>query len=176
MAGGLRVPKSGLRIAAIGAVDEANSAVGLVRLHIGGSSAPDAPVAFAGIQNDLFDVGADLARPGDGSDDDKPVLRVAEAQVRRLEAEIDAVNVDLAPLESFVLPGGTPAAAYSHMARALARRAERAVAALAEAEPVNPAVLRYLNRVSDLLFVWSRAFNAEADGDVLWLPGANREL
>ena len=172
LADGSRVPKHGWRVAAIGAVDESNAAVGLARLHVAGG-VRDVEPSLARVQNDLFDVGADLARPGDGSDDGA-ALRATDAQVRRIEREIDAVNADLPPLDSFVLPGGTAAAAHLHLARALVRRAERATAALAEAEPVNPAALRYLNRVSDLFFVWSRTLNAAADGDILWRPGANR--
>ncbi|MFZ6762587.1 cob(I)yrinic acid a,c-diamide adenosyltransferase [Pseudoroseomonas sp. WGS1072] len=170
---GSRVAKDSARIEAIGAVDEANAAIGLLRLHTEGG--PDAMLAR--IQNDLFDLGADLCVPGGdgGGDDDggeaaaRPRLRVTDAQCARLEAELAAMNAGLPPLRSFVLPGGTPAAAHAHLARTLARRAERATVALAAAEAVNPVAIRYLNRLSDHLFVLSRALNAGRD--VLWVPG-----
>lgn len=166
MADGRRVPKHHPRAAAIGAVDEANSAIGLARLHAG----PDADAMLARIQHDLFDLGADLAWPGD----DARALRILDRQVERLDAEIEAVNATLAPLDSFVLPGGNAAAAHLHMARALVRRAERAATALAAVEPVNPALVRYLNRLSDHLFVLARDANGHGATDVLWRPGATR--
>lgn len=162
---GARRRKSDLRFAAIGTVDETNSALGVARLHARG--AMDAMLGR--IQNELFDLGADLSVPGDGE-----ALRIAPAQVARLESEIDAINAGLAPLNSFVLPGGTPLAAHLHLARATARRAERLMVELAARETLNPAALQYANRLSDLLFVAARAAN---DGkDVLWAPGATRDL
>jgi cob(I)alamin adenosyltransferase len=161
---GSRVRKDTLRIEAIGAVDEANAALGLLRLHCEG----EADARLARIQNDLFDLGADLCVPGTGGGR----LRMADSQSARLEAELADLNAGLPPLTSFVLPGGTPAAAHAHLARTLARRAERATVALAAAEAVNPAAIRYLNRLSDHLFVLSRALNAGAD--ILWVPGASR--
>ncbi len=163
---GSRVSKDSLRIEAIGAVDEANAALGLLRLHTGGR-AEDAMLAR--IQNDLFDLGADLCVPGEEAGGR---LRMADTQCARLEAEIVALNAGLPPLRSFVLPGGTPAAAHAHLARTAARRAERVAVALAAAEAVNPVAIRYLNRLSDHLFVLSRALNAGAD--VLWVPGQER--
>lgn len=164
---GSRVAKDSARIEAIGAVDETNAAIGLLRLHTEGG--PDAMLAR--IQNDLFDLGADLCVPGSGeaAERPRPRLRVTDAHCARLEAELAAMNAELPPLRSFVLPGGTPAAAHAHLARTLARRAERAAVALASAEAVNPIAIRYLNRLSDHLFVLSRALNA--GHDVLWVPG-----
>jgi cob(I)alamin adenosyltransferase len=164
---GSRVAKHALRVEAYGNVDETNATVGLVRIHC-----PDeVDQALARIQNDLFDLGADLCRPEDGTDQH---LRIADRQVERLEQEIDLMNETLQPLASFVLPGGTPAAAFLHLARTVARRAERSVVQLAEQEAVNPAAVRYLNRLSDFLFVLSRAVNGQGAMDVLWVPGANR--
>lgn len=164
---GARVAKHDARVEAYGTVDEANATVGLVRLH----ASPDADAMLARIQNDLFDVGADLCRPGDGSDGK---LRVTQAQVDRLEAEIDALNASLAPLNSFVLPGGSASAAYLHLARTVVRRAERLVTALAAGAAVNLIAVRYLNRLSDHLFVLARHENDKGSKDVLWVPGANR--
>jgi cob(I)alamin adenosyltransferase len=163
---GSRRGKHDLRIAAYGTVDEANSAIGIARLHATG----DDDAMLARIQNDLFDLGADLATPGsiDGA------LRVTAAQVERLEHEIDAMNEGLAPLTSFVLPGGTPLAAHLHLARTIVRRAERLAVAANATDPLGELPVRYLNRLSDHLFVLSRACNARAGGDVLWTPGANR--
>jgi len=166
LAGGKRVPKHDVRVAAMGAVDEANSVVGIARLHLDGET----DALLGRIQNDLFDLGADLARPGD----DKGGLQIAAAQVQRLEAEIDACNEYLDPLTSFVLPGGTPAAAHLHQARAIARRAERLVSELKLREGVNDQLLAYLNRLSDLLFVMARSANRNGKADVLWVPGENR--
>lgn len=168
LAGGRRIRKSDPRIEAIGCVDEANAAIGVARLHASGE--PDAMLAR--IQNDLFDVGADLARPSDAAA--KGALRVAQSQVDRLEREIDELNESLAPLTSFVLPGGSAASAHLHLARTIVRRAERVVVALAEAESLNPLVAVYLNRLSDHLFVLARAFNDDGRDDVLWVPGDNR--
>ena len=164
---GKRVAKHDPRVAAYGAVDEANAAVGVARLHV--SAAIDEMLQR--IQNDLFDLGADLCRPDDGK---REALRIVDAQVERLEAEIDAINAMLAPLTSFVLPGGTKAAAHLHVARTLARRAEREITALAAKQPVNEAAIRYINRLSDHLFVLGRQVNDDGQKDVLWVPGANR--
>ena len=165
---GRRVPKHDLRVEAFGTVDEANAAIGIARLHTGG----DADAALARIQNDLFDLGADLCAP-DGLDA-RERLRIVDAQVERLEQEIDRMNEELAPLNSFVLPGGSAAAAHLHLARTIARRAERAMTRLAEQEAVNPAAIRYINRLSDHLFVLARWLNDKGAADVLWKPGANR--
>ena len=164
---GSRVAKHALRVEAYGTVDEANAAIGIARLHVAG----DYDAMLGRIQNDLFDLGADLCRPGTAEDGR---LRLEESQVERLEREIDAMNEELEPLRSFILPGGTPAAAFLHLARTVTRRAERLVVALIELEPVNPAALRYLNRLSDHLFVLARAVNEGGAQDVLWVPGANR--
>ncbi len=166
---GARVRKDALRVEAYGTVDEANAAIGIARLDTQG----EADAILGRVQNDLFDLGADLCRPDDGRRAEG-ALRVSAAQVARLEAEIDALNADLAPLESFVLPGGSAAAAHLHLARTVTRRAERLAVALAAAEPVNPEAVRYLNRLSDLLFVLARHCNDGGAGDVLWIPGANR--
>jgi cob(I)alamin adenosyltransferase len=165
---GKRVKKHDQRVAAYGTVDEANAAIGVARLHTSG----DIDAMLNRIQNDLFDLGADLCQPEDPKD--YPPLRVVEAQVERLEQEIDRLNAELQPLKSFVLSGGTPAAAYLHLARTIARRAERDITALMETETVNPAGLRYINRLSDLLFVMARYVNDKGQGDVLWVPGKNR--
>ena len=168
---GARVPKSAARVAAYGEVDEANAAIGLVRLHSAG--AEDA--VLARIQNDLFDIGADLCVPI-VENPQYPVLRVTQNQVDWLEAQIDLFNAELAPLSSFILPGGTPAAAFLHQARTVVRRAERQVVHLLASpdEAVNRLVLVYLNRLSDLLFVLSRTLNGQGANDVLWVPAANR--
>lgn len=166
---GSRVPKDALRVAAFGTVDEANACVGLARLHTTG----EADAMLARIQNDLFDLGADLCTP-ETPDPKYPPLRIVEAQVERLEREIDAMNETLAALNSFVLPGGSPAAAALHLARTVARRAEREIVALAARETVNPAAIRYANRLSDHLFVLSRKLNDNGASDVLWVPGKNR--
>ena len=168
---GTRVAKHALRIAAIGDIDEANAAIGLARLHAGEG---EADAILARIQNDMFDLGADIATPGDGSADDGKVLRIDPVQVARLEREIDAVSADLGPLVSFVLRGGTSAAAHLHFACTVARRAERSAWAVAAAEEVNPDALTFLNRLSDLLFVLAREANAGGTADVLWQPGLNR--
>jgi cob(I)alamin adenosyltransferase len=166
---GSRVPKQALRVEAYGTVDEANAAIGLARLHADAES----DSMLARIQHDLFDLGADLCTPEEGRRA-AGALRIVAAQVERLEAEIDAMNERLAPLNSFVLPGGSPCAAYLHLARTVSRRAERLVSELAAAEAVNPEALKYLNRLSDHLFVLSRHVNDDGAGDVLWQPGANR--
>ena len=166
---GSRCNKAEPRFHAIGAVDELNSALGLVGVNLAGTEHSD---AIARIQNDLFDLGADLATPGDDFTPSEMVLRIVPQQVERLEREIDALNESLSPLTSFILPGGSEASAFLHLARSIARRAERDTVALAELEPVNPAALAYLNRLSDYLFVLARAVNF--GNDPLWVPGANR--
>lgn len=173
---GSRADKHAARIDAIGAVDEANSALGLAAISLQGGAYAD-PVER--VQNDLFDLGADLATPlGDvGGSDFEPsdmVLRVVAGQVDWLETAIDGLNENLAPLTSFVLPGGSEAAARMHIARASVRRAERAMTQLAAAEPVNPNALAYINRLSDYLFVLARVLNDNGAADVKWVPGANR--
>ncbi|HEV8678400.1 MAG TPA: cob(I)yrinic acid a,c-diamide adenosyltransferase [Stellaceae bacterium] len=166
---GSRVAKAALRVEAFGTVDEANAAIGLVRLHVDA----EADAMLARIQNELFDLGADLCTPEDGRRA-AGALRIVAAQVARLEREIDAMNADLRPLDSFILPGGSPGAAYLHLARTVTRRAERLVCALAAAEKVNPEAVKYLNRLSDHLFVLGRRVNDNGARDVLWQPGATR--
>ena len=161
---GARVPKDALRVEAYGTVDEANATIGLMRLHTEG----EADAMLARIQNDLFDVGADLCVPGEAG----TRLRVTDAPCARLEAEVAAMNAALPALTSFILPGGAPAGAHAHLARTVVRRAERLVVRLSHGEEVNPAVIRLLNRLSDHLFVLGRHLNQGQD--VLWTPGANR--
>lgn len=168
---GSRLSKHAARMEAIGAVDEANSAIGLA-LCAPGMAAHSS--VLTRIQNDLFDLGADLATPGEDFTPGEMTLRMVDAQVAWLETAIDAVNEHLQPLRSFILPGGSEAAARVHVARAATRRAERQATAVAAAEPVNPAALAYLNRLSDYLFVLARAVNANGADDVLWVPGQNR--
>ena len=172
---GERVPKHALRIAAYGTVDETNASIGMVRVHLGDTE-PKLDAMLVRIQNDLFDLGADLCVPDRGEKLEYEPLRVTDAQVKRLEQEIDEMNAELKPLRSFVLPGGTPAAAALHMARTISRRAERLMVELAADtnEPVGAAALKYINRLSDYLFVASRFVNHHATGDVLWVPGQNR--
>ena len=165
---GSRVRKDALRVAAYGTVDEANAAIGLARLHLDGDAEADAMLGR--IQNDLFDLGADLCVPGVAEDR----LRVTDAQCARLEAELAAMNAAIPALASFVLPGGSPGATHAHVARTVVRRAERLVVTLAGEEPVNGAVVRYLNRLSDHLFVLSRRLNGNGARDVAWRPGATR--
>lgn len=167
---GQRVPKYALRVEAYGTVDEANATVGLARLHTGGK----ADAMLSRIQNDLFDLGADLCTPETGGEKAHGALRVVAAQVERLEAEIDGMNASLTPLNSFILPGGSAAAAYLHLARTVARRAERQVVELSGHESVNEAAIRYINRLSDHLFVLARHCNDNGAADVLWVPGQNR--
>jgi cob(I)alamin adenosyltransferase len=171
---GERRPKYDLRIAAYGTVDETNAAIGIVRLHLDQARALDAMLGL--IQNDLFDLGADLCLPPDEGERPDAVLRIAASQVEALERAIDALNASLAPLRSFVLPGGAAAAAALHQARAVCRRAERSVVALAarEGERVGETALAYVNRLSDYLFVAARYANDGGKADVLWAPGANR--
>lgn len=169
LADGSRRPKHDLRVGAYGEVDEANAAIGLARLHAKG----EADAMLGRIQQDLFDLGADLATPF--SDKAQGALRIAAAQVARLEKEIDAMNEGLAPLTSFVLPGGSPLAAGLHLARTISRRAERRATQLAAAEDINPEALKYINRLSDHLFVMARVANGNGAQDVLWQPGINRK-
>ncbi|WP_417692215.1 cob(I)yrinic acid a,c-diamide adenosyltransferase [Roseibium sp.] len=170
---GERRLKSDLRIDAYGTVDETNSIVGMARLHlIEGDKLLDD--VLSRIQNDLFDLGADLATPDTGEDLGYEPLRIIDAQVSALEKEIDRVNADLDPLRSFVLPGGTAASAHLHLARTVSRRAERLMVALQQEEPVSEASIKYINRLSDFFFVAARACNKRAQGDVLWVPGKNR--
>jgi cob(I)alamin adenosyltransferase len=169
---GERRPKYDLRIEAYGTVDETNAAIGVVRLHT--RDMPDLDAMLGRIQNDLFDLGADLAVPEREGKAER--LRVVTSQVERLERDIDTLNDKLAPLTSFVLPGGTPAAAYLHVARTICRRAERVIVELAArpGEQVSAAGIQYMNRLSDFLFVASRTANGNGAGDVLWVPGQNR--
>jgi cob(I)alamin adenosyltransferase len=169
---GERRPKYDLRIAAYGTVDETNAAIGIVRLHL--KDAPDLDAMLGLIQNDLFDLGADLAVPEREGKAER--LRMLSSQVERLERDIDSLNAKLSPLTSFVLPGGTPAAAHLHLARTICRRAERIIVELAAKpnEPVGDAAIHYMNRLSDFLFVASRFMNNNGAGDVLWIPGQNR--
>ncbi len=167
---GSRQPKHSARFEAIGAVDEANSAIGLTVL----TAASQPRRALLRIQNDLFDLGADIATPGSDFAPSEMVLRIVPSQVEWLEQAIDGLNAKLTPLTSFILPGGSEASAHSHVARASVRRAERAMVALAAEEPVNPAALAYINRLSDYLFVLARHCNDDGAGDVKWVPGANR--
>jgi cob(I)alamin adenosyltransferase len=168
---GTRVAKHALRVRVMGDVDEANAAIGLA---IAGAPAAQWSSLLLRVQNDLFDLGADLCVPQPGGAEQRPRLRLADGQVERLEMEIDRTNATLGPLTSFVLPGGSPAAAQLHLARSIVRRAERDLAELAVSEPLNPELLKYLNRLSDLLFVLARHANDNGDADVLWQPGLNR--
>ena len=170
---GSRLSKNDTRVRAYGDVDETNSVIGLVRLHLENRRLDD---MLSRIQNDLFDLGADLATPlpKEGEADSEYALRMVDAQSTRLEEELDALNADLEPLTSFVLPGGSPPAAYLHQARTVCRRAERICVALAAEQPINPAALTYLNRLSDFLFVAARWCNDQGQTDVKWVPGANR--
>jgi cob(I)alamin adenosyltransferase len=163
---GTRVPKDALRVEAYGTVDEANATIGLLRQHTSGES----DAMLARIQNDLFDVGSDLCVPGEAGDR----LRLTDAPSSRLEAEIATMNASLPSLDSFVLPGGSAAAAHAHLARTVVRRAERLVVSLAREDAVNPAVVRFLNRLSDHLFILGRVLNENGAADVKWVPGANR--
>ena len=170
---GERRPKHDLRVSAYGTTDELNAVLGVARLHT--AAEPDVDAMLARIQNDLFDLGADLCVPQADSDA-RSRLRLASSQVERLEQEIDAMNAELQPLRSFVLPGGTPAAAHLHLARTVCRRAERLIVDLAgrDGEAVTPAVIQYVNRLSDFLFVAARFMNQRGARDVLWEPGRNR--
>ncbi len=170
---GSRLSKDDVRVRAYGDVDETNSVIGLVRLHLENRRLDD---MLSRIQNDLFDLGADLATPLPikGHADSEYALRMVQAQATRLEEELDTLNADLEPLTSFVLPGGSPPAAYLHQARTVCRRAERVCVALSDVQPINPDALTYLNRLSDFLFVAARWCNDQGQTDVKWVPGANR--
>jgi cob(I)alamin adenosyltransferase len=174
LAAGPRRKKSDLRIEAFGAVDEANAAIGIAQLHADGD--PALAEMLTRIQNDLFDLGADLATPDTGETVEWEPLRIVAAQVKRLEQEIDLLNADLKPLNSFILPGGSPLSTYLHLARTIVRRAERLMVALAaiEGEIVGPEALKYANRLSDFLFVAARHANQGGTADILWVPGKNR--
>ncbi|MGO1120346.1 cob(I)yrinic acid a,c-diamide adenosyltransferase [Rhodovibrionaceae bacterium A322] len=179
---GKRVPKHDLRVEAYGTVDELNAVVGVARVHSGNSTREGMPAStldklLSLIQNDLFDLGADLCCPPSEKENDPDApepLRIVAAQVTRLEEKIDHFNEALEPLTSFILPGGSSAAAHLHHARTLARRAERQMTALAEVETVNPEAIQYINRLSDLFFVLARYCNDKGRSDVLWVPGKNR--
>jgi cob(I)alamin adenosyltransferase len=172
---GERRPKYDLRIETYGTIDEANAAIGVARSQLGGDHA-DLDAILSRIQNDLFDLGADLATPDDGRDLGYEPLRIIASQVERLEGDIDILNTDLQPLKSFVLPAGSPASAALHLARTIARRAERLMVSLATQEPdkVSDPALHYVNRLSDFLFVASRWVNDRGRADILWVPGQNR--
>lgn len=165
------VSKASARVAAYGAVDEVNSAIGVARLHT--TAKPTLDAILERVQNDLFDLGADLATPNSPDLKFEP-LRIQASQVDRLEAEVDQLNDQLEPLTSFILPGGSPAAAHLHLARAIARRAERDIVALADVEAISPEAIKFMNRLSDLLFVAARFANELGKADILWKPGANR--
>ena len=166
---GMRVSKHARRPSAFGEVDEANSVIGLARLHCKSKGREAADAMLGRIQNDLFDLGADLATPDTG----EPALRVTSVQIARLETEIDMMNADLEPLNSFILPGGSDVSAWLHLARTVARRAERQMTKLATEEVVNEAAMQYINRLSDHLFVMARNLNENGKTDVLWQPGEN---
>ena len=172
---GERRAKHDLRVASYGTVDEANACIGMARIHTG-TDHPALDAMLSRIQNDLFDLGADLATPDTGADPGYEPLRIVASQVARIEADIDALNKPIKPLRSFILPGGSPAAAALHLARTVARRAERLMVELSqkEGERVGAEAIRYINRVSDFLFVAARAVNDNGEGDVLWVPGQNR--
>lgn len=172
LASGERRPKHDLRVEAYGTVDETNAVIGVARLHATG----EVDNMLARIQNDLFDLGADLCTPGDGSDDnpEQPALRITAKQTERLEAEIDQINASLDPLKSFVLPGGSALSAHLHVARTVSRRAERLIVELAGIETINPEAVRYINRLSDHMFVLARHANNGGKDDVLWQPGLTR--
>lgn len=172
---GERVVKYSMRISAYGTVDETNATIGMVRIHMAGGQ-PGLDLKLVRIQNDLFDLGADLCVPDRGKKLEYEPLRITESQVVRLEHEIDEMNAEMKPLKSFILPGGSPAAAQFHVARTVCRRAERLIVELAAMpeEPVSEAVVKYMNRLSDFLFVAGRYVNDRGRSDVLWVPGQNR--
>jgi len=177
LASGPRRLKSDLRVEAYGAVDEANACIGMARLYTGSTTSyAEIDAMLIRVQNDLFDLGADLATPDDGKPLSYEPLRIVASQVERLEADIDLLNANLQPLKSFILPGGSPASAALHLARTVSRRAERLMVALArkDGEIVSDDALKYINRLSDLLFVAARAVNNNGENDVLWVPGQNR--
>lgn len=167
---GSRVAKHAGRVAAYGTVDEANATIGMARLHAEG----DADAMLLRIQNDLFDLGADLCTPEGKNKRDEQALRIVASQVERLEHEIDAMNAELQPLKSFILPGGSETASWLHLARTVARRAERCMTHLAAEQEINPEAIKYINRLSDHLFVLARRLNDNGTADVLWVPGGAR--
>jgi cob(I)alamin adenosyltransferase len=171
---GSRVAKNDIRVTAYGTVDETNAVIGVARLHSADNA--DVNAMLARIQNDLFDLGADLCTPGDGSNEnpDQPALRITAKQTERLEAEIDQINENLDPLKSFVLPGGSALSAQLHVARTVSRRAERLIVELAGIESINPEAVRYINRLSDHMFVLARHANNGGKDDILWQPGLTR--
>jgi cob(I)alamin adenosyltransferase len=171
---GSRVAKNDIRVTAYGTVDETNAVIGVARLHSADNADVDAMLAR--IQNDLFDLGADLCTPGDGSNEnpEQPALRITAKQTERLEAEIDLINENLDPLKSFVLPGGSVLSAQLHVARTVSRRAERLIVELAGIESINPEAVRYINRLSDHMFVLARHANNGGKDDILWQPGLTR--
>lgn len=176
---GERVDKHDIRVEAYGTTDEANSVIGLARNAIARAGANDPRLAeadamLARIQNDLFDLGADLCTPEDRTKPDEPALRIVASQVERLEHEIDAMNAELQPLKSFILPGGSEAASWLHLARTVSRRAERCMTHLAAEHAINPEAIKYINRLSDHLFVLGRRLNDNGAADVLWVPGGAR--
>jgi cob(I)alamin adenosyltransferase len=171
---GTRVDKDDPRVAAFGTVDEANACIGLARLHSQGNNDAEIDAMLMRMQNDLFDLGADLCTPESDQPPKHEELRILARQVERLEREIDAMNGQLEPLNSFILPGGSPRAAALHLARTVARRAEREMVALARVERVNPEAVKYINRVSDHLFVLARYANQRGKADILWVPGQTR--
>ena len=176
---GERVAKHDIRVEAYGTTDEANSVIGLARSAITRAGSPDPRLAeadamLARIQNDLFDLGADLCTPEGKTKRDEPALRMVASQVERLEREIDAMNAELQPLKSFILPGGSETASWLHLARTVARRAERCMTHLAAEQEINPEAIKYINRLSDHLFVLARRVNDNGAADVLWVPGAAR--
>lgn len=172
---GERRPKYDLRVASYGTIDEANACIGLARLHTSGAH-PELDAMLSRLQNDLFDLGAELATPDTGKDLSYEPLRILDSQVKRIEGDIDTLNKGIRPLRTFVLPGGSPAAAALHLARTVSRRAERMIVELSlrQGEKVGEPAMRYINRVSDLLFVAARAVNNRGESDVLWVPGQNR--
>lgn len=173
LTGGERRLKSDLRVEAYGTVDEANACIGIARLHCATAN-PEVDAVLGRVQNDMFDLGADLSFPDDGKPLDYEPLRIVANQTASLEADIDRLNARLAPLKSFVLNGGSPAAAALHLARTVTRRAERLMVALSQTDKVNPETIRYVNRLSDFLFVAARVCNDNGNADVLWVPGKNR--
>lgn len=172
---GERRPKYDLRVASYGTIDEANACIGLARLHTN-SAHPELDAMLSRLQNDLFDLGAELATPDTGKDLSYEPLRILDSQVKRIEGDIDTLNKGIRPLRTFVLPGGSPAAAALHLARTVSRRAERMIVELSlrQGEKIGEPAMRYINRVSDLLFVAARAVNNRGESDVLWVPGQNR--
>lgn len=175
LATGGRLHKHHIRVSSYGTVDETNASIGIARLHTAGE-APELDEVLGRIQNDLFDLGADLATPDTGEKLEYEPLRIIQAQVDMIEREIDRFNRDLEPLRSFILPGGTPGSSHLHLSRTICRRAERLLVELSqiEGEKVGGPAIKYMNRLSDFLFVASRYLNAKASGDILWVPGANR--